>query len=690
MHKSNFRAMAKRLFLPVFIASNFILPLNAGWETQWIDSFDGAGINLNNWTPQIQANYNNEVQCYTDDDSSVNRNYEVSDGTLKIIARRQSINCPGLGNAFRSWTSGRINSKDKQEFLYGRIESRIRFLNDEAGTWPAFWMLENRIAEDPKANDNDFVNWPNPGAGEIDVWEWFSNSPDTYITNFFNTSNCGHEFRYFYPGGGADVEQWHDYAIEWDKNVIKFYIDDIMVKSHNITSCAQYKEPMFVLLNVAIGGSLGGNIDPALNLATMEVDYIAHCTVSNSNSANRCNEATPSANVVTNDLIIFDDVERSDWPAWDSDGGTNPLLLTDSDLLYAEAMQFTINGSTVVGFTSRMPEADNGVPYDASGIEAMGTFEFDLKMTTSPGVTDWKLKLESVGVATEAEVSLSSSIEGHASPLINVWQHYSFNLSVLAAMGLDLSNIDLVTVFPEYGSGDGAVYRIDNVKFRTNLPQAIPVITSDAISDVVINNLYTYTLKATDTDGDDLTLEVSVLPQWLSFNSTTGLLSGTPTTTDIGVHNVSLTVSDGNERVIQAFSITVLSPPNTTPSIISQADRFITAGGTYLYNLQVSDAEGDALTLSVISAPDWLTFNSASGLLSGVPTAENIGSYNVTVMASDRSNSTTQTFRITVRAAQANVETGFKSGGGSLSWWILLMVIAVGNQKLMSRWHKEF
>jgi beta-glucanase (GH16 family) len=691
VHNSNFRAMAKRLFLPVFIVSNFILPLNAGWETQWIDSFDGAGINLNNWTPQIQANYNNEVQCYTDDDSSANRNYEISDGILKIIARRQSINCPGLGNAYRSWTSGRINSKDKQEFLYGRIESRIRFLNDEAGTWPAFWMLENRIAEDPKANDNDFVNWPNPGAGEIDVWEWFSNSPNTYITNFFNaSSNCGSLFLYDYPNGGADVKQWHDYAIEWDANAIKFYIDDIMVKSHNITSCAQYKEPMFVLLNVAIGGSLGGNIDPALNLATMEVDYIAHCTVSNSNSANRCNEATPSANVVTNDLIIFDDVERSDWPAWDSDGGTNPLLITDSDLLYAEAMEFTINGSTVVGFTSRMPQAVNGVPYDASGIEAMGTFEFDLKTTTSPGVTDWKLKLESVGVATEAEVSLSSSIEGHASPLINVWQHYSFNLSVLAAMGLDLSKIDLVTVFPEYGSGDGAVYRIDNVKFRTNLPQAIPVITSNAISDVVINNLYTYTLKATDMDGDDLTLAASVLPQWLSFNSTTGLLSGTPTTTDIGVHNVSLTVSDGNERVIQAFSITVLSPPNTTPSIISQADRFITAGGTYLYNLQVSDAEGDALTLSIISAPDWLTFNSALGLLSGVPTAENIGSYNVTVMASDRFNSTTQTFRITVRAAQANVETGFRSGGGSLSWWILLMVIAVGNQKLMSRWHKEF
>ena len=104
----------------------------AGWERQWIDSFDGSGLDLNHWTPQVQANYNNEIQCYTDDDSSANKNYDISNGTLKIIARRQAINCPGLGGIPRSWTSGRINSKDKQEFLYGRIESRIRFLNLES------------------------------------------------------------------------------------------------------------------------------------------------------------------------------------------------------------------------------------------------------------------------------------------------------------------------------------------------------------------------------------------------------------------------------------------------------------------------------------------------------------------------------------------------------------------------------
>nr|WP_065820245.1 glycoside hydrolase family 16 protein [Vibrio cidicii] len=114
----------------------------AGWEVQWIDTFEGEGVNWNNWTAQTQANYNNEVQCYTADDHSDQRNYDVSNGTLKIIARKERVNCPSLGGQSKSWTSGRLNSKDKREFLYGKLEARIRFHNLEKGTWPAFWMLE--------------------------------------------------------------------------------------------------------------------------------------------------------------------------------------------------------------------------------------------------------------------------------------------------------------------------------------------------------------------------------------------------------------------------------------------------------------------------------------------------------------------------------------------------------------------
>ncbi|WP_019616535.1 glycoside hydrolase family 16 protein [Psychromonas ossibalaenae] len=288
-------------------------PALAGWQVQWIDKFNGSSVNWDNWTAQTQANYNNEVQCYTDDDSSAERNYDVSNGTLKIIARKKNISCPGLGGAQKSWTSGRLNGKDKSEFLYGRIESRIRYHNLEGGTWPAFWMLENRIQEQPYKNDNDFSHWPNPGAGEIDVWEWFSNRPDSYITNFFNAgSDCGFETLHHYTGGAPDVLDWHNYALEWTKDEISFYIDERLVVSQDVSNCSQYEEPMFVLLNVAIGGMLGGSIDPALQKATMEVDYIAHCTATDENNAGYCNESTPSSLSSDSSQAADDDQEPAD------------------------------------------------------------------------------------------------------------------------------------------------------------------------------------------------------------------------------------------------------------------------------------------------------------------------------------------------------------------------------------------
>lgn len=277
------------------LSVGLISQANAGWNLEWIDNFDGSRVDKSNWTSQTEADYNKEIQCYTDDDTSAEKNYDVSDGTLKIIARRKDNNCQSLNGKQKFWTSGRLNSKDKREFLYGRIESRIRFSTLKAGTWPAFWMLENRINEQPVAGDGDSIGWPNPGAGEIDIWEWIGREPNSYITNFFNTGNaCGSKVTYNYPNGGSDVLDWHTYAIEWTQNSIQFFIDDSMVASQNLANCAQYKESMFVLINLAMGGDLGGAIDTTLNKATLEVDYIAHCSETNENSATACGPNTPS------------------------------------------------------------------------------------------------------------------------------------------------------------------------------------------------------------------------------------------------------------------------------------------------------------------------------------------------------------------------------------------------------------
>ena len=335
--------------------------VSAGWEVQWIDRFDGDGVNWDNWTAQTQANFNAEVQCYTDDDSSPDRNYEVSNGTLKIIARRGGVDCPGLGGQFRSWTSGRLNSKDKREFLYGRIEARIRFHNLEGGTWPAFWMLENRIDEQPIAGDGDNVGWPNPGASEIDVWEWFANEPESYIINFFNTGGfaCGFKQTHEYAGGPTDVLEWHTYAMEWTADGIDFFMDNELVATYNLQGCDVYEEPMFVLLNVAMGGNLGGAIDPDLDLATLEIDYVAHCQQSENSDSTTCDETTTGA-------FQFDPAQDADgqWVIDDPAFAGNAQGLTFDHMAFADLL-----------FVSWFTYVDPGASSPAEGIDTVGALD---------------------------------------------------------------------------------------------------------------------------------------------------------------------------------------------------------------------------------------------------------------------------------------------------------------------------
>ena len=111
------------------------------YQLVWSDEFDGTELNRNNWNVEVNGNGggNNELQYYVDN----TKNLEVSNGTLKIHALRENY-----GN--KSYTSGRINSKGKQEFKYGKIEARMK-LPRFSGIWPAFWTL---------GANYDTVGWP--------------------------------------------------------------------------------------------------------------------------------------------------------------------------------------------------------------------------------------------------------------------------------------------------------------------------------------------------------------------------------------------------------------------------------------------------------------------------------------------------------------------------------------------------
>lgn len=166
-------------------------------------------------------------------------------------------------------------------------------------------------------------------------------------------------------------------------------------------------------------------------------------------------------------LTLFADDVNAGWPLWDCCGGTVPTVETD-DADHGAVAEFKIenNNGTVLGFYSR----DVGQPFDASGIFSTGKFQFEMKVVNAPTQsTNWLLKIEANGDGSTGfvEVDLTSSNEG-AAPAVGEWQTYTFNLTDLAAAGLDITAIDVVMVFPAWATGEGAVYRLDNVVFTEN------------------------------------------------------------------------------------------------------------------------------------------------------------------------------------------------------------------------------
>ncbi|WP_425289082.1 Ig-like domain-containing protein [Shewanella xiamenensis] len=178
-----------------------------------------------------------------------------------------------------------------------------------------------------------------------------------------------------------------------------------------------------------------------------------------------------------------------------------------------------------------------------------------------------------------------------------------------------------------------------------------PTISSTALTSATQDAAYSYTLVATDSDvGDSVTLSTVTLPSWLSFNAATGVLSGTPTNANVGSHAVVLRATDVDGLTIdQSFSI-VVANVNDAPTITSSAQTSATQDAAYSYTLVATDSDvGDSLTLSAVTLPSWLSFNAATGVLSGTPTNANVGSHAVVLRATDVDGLTAeQSFSIVV------------------------------------------
>ncbi|MCP4412727.1 MAG: hypothetical protein GY808_09210, partial [Gammaproteobacteria bacterium] len=180
-----------------------------------------------------------------------------------------------------------------------------------------------------------------------------------------------------------------------------------------------------------------------------------------------------------------------------------------------------------------------------------------------------------------------------------------------------------------------------------------PVIISTADTTALEDQLYEYSVLASDPDvGDILTYYLQTHPGFLSIDSSTGVIIGTPTNSDVGTHSVAILVRD-SERLtdMQNYQINVLNT-NDPPVITSQPNTTTLEDQLYEYQITATDPDiGDSLIYSLVMSPAWLGLDSISGLVNGTPTNDDIGETTVMVTVDDGNFSKTtidQTYNLTV------------------------------------------
>lgn len=193
-----------------------------------------------------------------------------------------------------------------------------------------------------------------------------------------------------------------------------------------------------------------------------------------------------------------------------------------------------------------------------------------------------------------------------------------------------------------------------------------PVITGAPLTTIEVGQAFSFTPNVNDADsGDALILSVTGLPSWLTFDSVTGQLSGTPARADIGSSAVTITVTDdsgaSNDSATLAFSLVVTEKPNNTPVISGTPATSVEVGEAFNFTPNVSDAdEADELSFSVNGLPAWASFDESSGTVSGEPSRDDVDTtvtITITVDDNSKANNATASLSFSVLVKEkANAE----------------------------------
>ena len=247
------------------------------WNLVWSDDFDQDGApSPDRWQFERGFIRNEESQFYTDR----LKNARVEDGCLIIQAHRERFKNTDHVGGHRRWqnarpfaehTSASLCTRGKAEWTYGRIEVRAQ-VPAGRGVWPAIWMLGTSFGE---------VGWPK--CGEIDIMEYVGHEPNTVQANV-HMQKYNHMLN---TGKGKKRScddplhaDFHLFRVDWYEDRLEFFFDDEKYfqfdKESDDESVWPFAKPHYLILNLAIGGVLGGEkgIDDSIFPATYRIDYV--------------------------------------------------------------------------------------------------------------------------------------------------------------------------------------------------------------------------------------------------------------------------------------------------------------------------------------------------------------------------------------------------------------------------------
>ncbi len=270
------------------------------WQSVWFDDFDGDGLDRSKWAAEESCwgGGNNERQCYVDRPENI----EVSAGVLRLKAASGAYTGPLHADRAQSvrgaqrtqpFTSGKVTSLGKAGWKYGRVSARMK-LPAGQGTWPAFWMMPV---------ESHYGGWPL--SGEIDIMEAVNlatpceqcvggrESRTSGAIHFGGTAPDNTFLTAYAPESASSgpAAEWRVYSVEWAQGVIQWFVDGRLFMRVNQDDWhteavreaenpkAPFDRPFYVILNLAVGGSLpeksnGAGVDEAAFPASLLVDWV--------------------------------------------------------------------------------------------------------------------------------------------------------------------------------------------------------------------------------------------------------------------------------------------------------------------------------------------------------------------------------------------------------------------------------